>query len=101
MLSPAIPRISSRNDEGKESGFLIWPDCSRARPETVPIHRVPVESVSKKVTLSLGNPSRDVKTLHMFLEYATRPLGVPNHIVPSGLSAIAVMVFDGKPFAVE
>src|ERR1700758_3839412 len=101
MLSSASPRISSRKDDGTESGVLIWPDCSRARPETVPAHNVPVESASKQVMLSLGNPSREVKTLHLFLEYATRPFGVPNHIVPSGPSAIEMMVFDGKPFAVE
>src|SRR5579864_7593387 len=101
MLSAAMPRISSRKDEGMESGFLIRPDRSTARPETVPIHKVFVESASKLVTLSLGNPSRDVKTLHLFPENLTRPFGVPNHIVPSGLSAIEVMVFEGKPFAVE
>src|SRR5579864_2039170 len=101
MLSPAIPRISSRKAEGIELGFLIWPDCSTARPETVPTHTVPVESASRQVTLSLGKPLRDVKTLHLFLEYEARPFGVPNHIVPSGLSSIEVIVFDGKPFPME
>src|ERR1700720_1428789 len=100
MLSPAIPRISSRKDEGMGSGFLIWPDRSTARPDTVPIHKVFVESASRQVMLSLGNPSRDVKTLHLFLANATSPFGVPSHIVPSGPSSIEVMVFDGNPFAV-
>jgi len=101
MLSAAIPRISSLKTEGMDSGFLIRPDRSRVRPETVPIHRESVESVSKQVMLSLGYPSRDVKTLHLFLENMARPLGVPNHIVPSGPSAIEETVFDGKPFAME
>src|SRR5271155_169133 len=100
MSSAAIPRISSFKAAGMDSGFLTRPDCSSARPETVPIHRPPVESVSKQVMLSLGKPSREVKTLHLFPEYATRPLGVPNHIVPSELSTIEVMVFDRKPSAV-
>src|SRR5580698_464688 len=95
-----MPKTGSRSKSGRFGDTWIFPFLSDTKPSAVPIHRVPVESISRQFTSGERKPSATEYVRHAPLSMWLKPPGVPNHIDPSPPSAMEEIVFDGRPLVV-
>src|ERR1700756_189716 len=95
-----MPNIGSCRASGALLITWMCPALRKASPSEVPIQTTPAESRNKQFTSWEGNPSASVYVLQVLPASSLTPLGVPNHIVPFGLSAIEEIVLEARPLLV-